>query len=97
MNRSPDQPLWVPGPGRIATTRLTAFSRQLGRRTESTFADFRALHDLNADHAGLLLVYRDNDPTRDMTAEDILRAIANLSEAGLSLSRAAHTLNHWQY
>jgi acetoacetyl-CoA synthetase len=44
VNRSPEDPLWVPGPGRVAITRLTAFSRQLGRRTESEFADFRALH-----------------------------------------------------
>jgi acetoacetyl-CoA synthetase len=29
----------------MATTRLTAFSRQLGQRTETRFADFRALHD----------------------------------------------------
>jgi acetoacetyl-CoA synthetase len=44
VNRSVEAPLWIPGPGRIATARVTAFSRQLGRRTESEFVDFRALH-----------------------------------------------------
>ena len=45
MTGSPREPLWVPAPGRVATARLTAFSRHLGRRTESEFPEFRALHD----------------------------------------------------
>jgi hypothetical protein len=59
--------------------------------------DFLALHERTADHAGLLLVYRDNDPTRDMTAPDILRAISNLITSGVPLAGAAHPLNPWQY
>jgi hypothetical protein len=29
--------------------------------------DFLALHERFLEHSGLLLVYRDNDPSRDMT------------------------------
>ena len=37
-------PLWTPDAQRIATTRLTRFSQQLGKRTQTTFETFRALH-----------------------------------------------------
>ena len=38
------EPLWVPSHTRIATARVTRFSQQLGKRTQSEFANFRALH-----------------------------------------------------
>jgi acetoacetyl-CoA synthetase len=41
---APDRPLWTPSAQRVATARVTRFSGQLGRRTETTFGDFRALH-----------------------------------------------------
>src|SRR4051794_24585175 len=44
--------------------------------------DFEDLHDLvivaGGHHPGILIVRRDNDPTRDLTARGIARAIANL-------------------
>jgi acetoacetyl-CoA synthetase len=43
-NPGTSEPLWVPSPTRIATARVTRFSQQLGKRTQSEFADFRALH-----------------------------------------------------
>jgi hypothetical protein len=43
--------------------------------------DFKALHDQDATHAGILAVYQDNDPTRDMRYADIVRAIANLERS----------------
>jgi predicted nuclease of predicted toxin-antitoxin system len=59
--------------------------------------DFLSLHEKQPDHPGLLLVYQDNDPSRDMTARDIVRAIANLLASGLPIPGEAHTLNHWRY
>jgi acetoacetyl-CoA synthetase len=39
-----EQSLWAPSQTRIATSRVTRFSQQLGKRTQTQFADFRALH-----------------------------------------------------
>jgi hypothetical protein len=59
--------------------------------------DFAALHAANPMHAGILAVCQDNDPTRDMTHADIVRAIANLETAGVPIAGEYHILNHWQY
>ncbi len=42
--------------------------------------DFLELHDKDAQHAGILLVYQDNDPDRDMDHAQIVRALANLEK-----------------
>jgi predicted nuclease of predicted toxin-antitoxin system len=44
-------------------------------------ADFVPLARAIGIHAGLLLVYRDNDPRRDMSAEDIAAAIGSVVRA----------------
>jgi hypothetical protein len=59
--------------------------------------DFRPLHDEWPDHAGLLLVYQDNDPSRDMTDDEIVAAIGNVLAAGTPIAGAVHVLNHWRY
>ena len=48
--------------------------------------DFRQLHLADTDHAGILLVYVDNDPTRDMSDADVVRAIGNLVASGVPLA-----------
>ena len=64
-------------------------------------ADFKALHELDQRHSGILAVYQDNDPSRDMSNADIVRAIRNLEEAaqqgGPPIQREFHTLNDWRY
>lgn len=64
-------------------------------------ADFEALHDTNPHHSGILAVYQDNDPSRDMSAQDIVRAIANLEQAtqagGDPIAGNFHILNDWQF
>lgn len=64
-------------------------------------ADFKALHDLNPRHAGILAVYQDNDPARDMSNADSVRAIRNLEAAaqqgGLPIAGEFHILNDWRY
>ncbi|HEY7310995.1 MAG TPA: DUF5615 family PIN-like protein [Gemmataceae bacterium] len=64
-------------------------------------ADFKSLHDLDPRHAGILAVYQDNDPSRDMSSADIVRAIQNLEEAaqqgGPSIHGEFHILNDWRY
>jgi hypothetical protein len=62
--------------------------------------DFLDLHDLvqatHGRHAWILVVRADNDPSRDMTDRDIVRAIANLEGAGVLIENEFHILNHWR-
>jgi len=59
--------------------------------------DFAALHEANPEHPGILAVYQDNDPDRDMSYGDIVRALANLENAGIPLEKSFHVLNAWRY
>jgi len=64
-------------------------------------SDFRNLHDLDSNHSGILAVYQDNDPNRDMSDADIVRAIKNLEDAshtgGDPIAGKFHVLNDWRY
>jgi hypothetical protein len=59
--------------------------------------DFEELHKANRGHAGILAIYQDNDPSRDMAYADIVRAVANLEGAGVPLAGEFHILNCWRY
>jgi hypothetical protein len=52
-------------------------------------------HDLDQRHSGIFGVYQDNDPSRDMSNADVVRAIRNLEEAarqgGPSIPAEFHT------
>ena len=52
--------------------------------------DFIDLHDRSPDHPGIFLVYQDNDRSRDMSEEDIARAIRNLLASGVPIAGAYH-------
>jgi predicted nuclease of predicted toxin-antitoxin system len=62
--------------------------------------DFLDLHDLvqatRGRHADILVVRSDNDPGRDMTDREIVRALANLEGAGMAIENEYHILNHWR-
>jgi predicted nuclease of predicted toxin-antitoxin system len=62
--------------------------------------DFRVLHQLirttRGKHPGIFVVRRDNDATRDMKDQDIVRAIAKLQAAGVPVEGELHILNHWR-
>jgi hypothetical protein len=59
--------------------------------------DFLRLHDQSSAHAGVLLIYQDNDVTRDMRPADVARTVRNLLDAGLPIAGHVHVLNHWRY
>jgi hypothetical protein len=59
--------------------------------------DFLELHDKDNQHPGLLLVYQDNNPDRDMSHTEIVAAIANLEQAGMTFAGCCHVLNAWRY
>jgi hypothetical protein len=62
--------------------------------------DFRDLHLLlqatNGHHSGIAVVRADNDPRRDMTDGDIVRALENLVAANVPIANEFHILNHWR-
>src|SRR5206468_32193 len=62
--------------------------------------DFEDLHDLviisGGHHLGILIVRRDTDPTRDLSARGIVRAIANLVASGFVMADQCQILNHWR-
>jgi predicted nuclease of predicted toxin-antitoxin system len=62
--------------------------------------DFQNLHDLimqaGGHHPGILVVRRDNDPTRDMAPAAVVRAIRKLEATGLGTADCYHILNHWR-
>ena len=47
-------------------------------------SDFEDLHNIDQAHSGILAVYQDNDPTRDMSDAAIVNAIQNLEAAAQS-------------
>ncbi len=64
-------------------------------------SDFYKLHESNPSHAGILAIYLDNDPSRDMSDTEIVKAIQNLEDAeqkgGEPIAGRFHSLNDWRY
>ena len=62
--------------------------------------DFEDLHDLvlicGGHHEGVLVVRRDNDPTRDMTVRAIARAVMKVAKAMPDLRNIFQVLNQWR-
>ena len=64
-------------------------------------SDFQHLHDLDPHHSGILAVYQDNDPSRDMSDAEIVKAIKNLEAAtqsgGEPIQGKFSSLSDWRY
>src|SRR5262245_5010567 len=62
--------------------------------------DFLNLHNLinaaQGHHPGVLVVRRDNDPSRDLKPRGIVRALTNLLTAGVPIADEYIVLNHWR-
>jgi hypothetical protein len=62
--------------------------------------DFLTLHqtwqEAGRQHAGILALYRENNPRRDMTYAQIARAISRLERAGLPLQNRFYNFNRWR-
>lgn len=59
--------------------------------------DFRKLHDRNPNHHGILTVYQDNDPTKDMSYRQIVQAISNLESTGVTIDGGFWSLNAYRW
>ena len=62
--------------------------------------DFLTLHEQwqqdGQEHPGMLLVYRENNPQRDMTLQEMARAVSRLDQAGIPLRNTYQNLNFWR-
>jgi predicted nuclease of predicted toxin-antitoxin system len=59
--------------------------------------DFEELHKAQPLHLGILAVYRDKNSSKNMSFQQIVRAIANLESFGIPLANQFIALNHWNY
>lgn len=59
-------------------------------------SDFEELHSAVATHPGIVAIYQDNDRSRDMSYDDIVRALKNVADSGVPLSNEFHVLNAWR-
>jgi hypothetical protein len=64
------------------------------------YRDFEELHllvlQVQGHHPGILVVRRDNDPRRNLSPRDIVRALRNLAAAGVPTADEYIILNAWQ-
>jgi hypothetical protein len=61
--------------------------------------DFELLHRLvrlvSGHHPGILVVRKDNDPKRDMSQKQIVRAIRRFESSGVAVADGFHILNFY--
>jgi len=75
-------------------------AQRLGRvvLTKNT-EDYFDLHEKHKakGHFGVLAVYEDADPDKDMSYKDIVQALANIEGADVVLANNFQTLNAWNW
>jgi predicted nuclease of predicted toxin-antitoxin system len=59
--------------------------------------DFLALSRVVGSHAGILAIYQDADPSKNMSYTDIVRAIRNLEESEVLIEGEFVVLNAWRW
>jgi hypothetical protein len=59
--------------------------------------DFVALHAHDSNHPGILAVYQDNDPSKDMSYAEIVQAVSNLLETVEDVSGEFWALNRYRW
>jgi len=58
--------------------------------------DFHALHRERPGHQGIIAVYRDADPRKNMNHTQIAAAIRRVDTSGVTVAGEFHVLNHWR-
>lgn len=59
--------------------------------------DFKEMHNHDSEHPGILVVYQDNDPSRDMSYSEIVQAVANLESTSVVIARGFWPLNVYRW
>ena len=58
--------------------------------------DFHELHRERSGHRGIMAVYRDADPRKNMNHAQIAAAIRRLESSAVTVAADFHVLNHWR-
>ena len=86
--------------GRTDAVQLAKAIRERRACLSRNYEDFEELHLLVAEaqgcHSGILVVRRENDPTRDLSPKGIVAAIRKLESAGVPIANEYIVLNHWR-
>ncbi len=56
----------------------------------------RAWRNEGTGHSGVLTVYRENNPARDMSFEQVALAVTRIEQSGMTLENDVHNLNFWR-
>ncbi len=87
-------------PGQDDAVHLTHAIRQDRVCISYNYGDFENLHNLimaaKGHHPGILVIRRDNDPTRDPTPRGIAKALANLLASRCPVTDQYQVLNQWR-
>jgi predicted nuclease of predicted toxin-antitoxin system len=76
---------------------ILSLARQQGRvLLTRNCSDFKRLHDSDGSHPGILAIYQERDPSKDMTYKTIVQAIEVLAKSGTPLPGAFICLNAWR-
>lgn len=59
--------------------------------------DFLDLHEEDSNHPGILTVYQDNDPTKDMSYREMVKAISNLESTDVTITGEFWSLNAYRW
>lgn len=62
--------------------------------------DFTDLHEewtkRQLQHSGILIVYRENNPARDMNPRQIAQAVTKIEQSDILIENACYNLNFWR-
>jgi hypothetical protein len=59
--------------------------------------DFAALHAANPVHGGIIGIYQDEEPAKNMTYGQVVEALAHFSASGLDIGGQFVVLNTWRW
>lgn len=59
--------------------------------------DFHKLHELDNSHSGILTIYKNDDPQKDMGYKEIVTSISNIEETEIDLKNKVLSLNQFRW
>jgi hypothetical protein len=86
--------------GKADAVQLTCAIHERRACMSRNYADFEELHllitEAQGHHFGILIVRRENDPTRDLTPKGIVAALRKMEAAGAPMENEYIVLNRWR-
>lgn len=58
--------------------------------------DFHELHRDRPGHRGIMAIFRDADPRKNLNHVQVAAAVRRLESSGVTLAGEFHVLNHWR-